>query len=156
VPNAFGASVKAAARPKNTVDQCTRADIHAKVLRHLDCTAFCKAYPIEAMRVHRQLRPKPPDNCSENWSQKNEYAGRCILVEDTIGTLKAAKPWAGTTVWVTRYLLLLLICNGGWAYPALPKLSKRPVYVESKKSIRHYRSYASFALIYSFSIATYF
>jgi putative hydrolase of the HAD superfamily len=109
------------------------------VIRHLGLHRhFARHIPIESMRVHRQLRPKPSKPLLRKLIAKERTsARRCILVEDSVSTLKAAKSLGLRTAWVTGYLA---------AYPNLqqsagslgpPKLSKRPVYVDVKvKSVR--------------------
>ncbi|WP_211463831.1 pyrimidine 5'-nucleotidase [Collimonas silvisoli] len=97
------------------------------VLRHLRLQRhFDKHISIESMHVHRQLRPKPSRHLLRQLLARERMAARrCILVEDTIATLKAAK-WVGMrTVWVTQYLA------------DRSNLIKRPKYVDVKvKSVR--------------------
>ncbi|MFJ2989064.1 HAD-IA family hydrolase [Collimonas sp. NPDC087041] len=97
------------------------------VMRHLRLQRhFGKHISIESMHVHRQLRPKPSRHMLRQLIARERVpAGRCILVEDTIATLKAAK-WVGMrTAWVTQYL-------GGNR-----NVIKRPGYVDVKvKSVR--------------------
>jgi putative hydrolase of the HAD superfamily len=89
------------------------------VVRHLGLHRhFAEHIPIEAMRVHGQLRPKP----SRQYLRKllatlKVDAGRCVLVEDTVANLRAAKQLGMRTVLVTQYL---------------PRQAKRPG--RSKKS----------------------
>jgi putative hydrolase of the HAD superfamily len=60
-------------------------------------------------------------------------AGRCILVEDTLGNLRSAKQLGMRTAWVTQYLRTsdpISKANG-------PRLRKCPNYVDVKvKSVR--------------------
>ena len=57
------------------------------------------------MRVHGQLRPKPaPQLLRKLLAREGVAAGRCVLVEDTPGHLKAARALGLRTVWVTGYL----------------------------------------------------
>jgi len=77
-----------------------------EVLRHLGLHRhFARHIPIEAMRVHRQLRPKPSRHLLRKLLRhEGASARRCILVEDTTDNLKAAKSLGMRTVWVTQYL----------------------------------------------------
>jgi putative hydrolase of the HAD superfamily len=97
------------------------------VMRHLRLQRhFGKHISIESMHVHRQLRPKPSRHMLRQLLAREKIpARRCILVEDTIATLKAAK-WVGMrTVWVTQYLA------------DQSNVIKRPKYVDVKvKSVR--------------------
>lgn len=97
------------------------------VLRHLRLQRhFGKHISIESMYVHRQLRPKPSRHLLRQLiARERTSARRCILVEDTIATLKAAKSVGMRTVWVTQYLV-----NHS-------NVIKRPGYVDVKvKSVR--------------------
>lgn len=94
------------------------------VVRHLGLHRHFAAHlPIEAMLVHRQLRPKPSRLLLKKLLAKEGLvARRCVLVEDTLQNLKAAKSLGMRTVWVTRYL---------------PAKASRPQYVNVKvKSVR--------------------
>jgi putative hydrolase of the HAD superfamily len=97
------------------------------VLRHLRLQRhFGKHISIESMHVHRQLRPKPSRHLLRQLLAREKVAARrCVLVEDTVGTLKAAK-WVGMrTAWVTQYLA------------DQSNAIKRPKYVDVKvKSVR--------------------
>ena len=114
-----------------------------EVMRHLGLHRFfARHIAIEAMRVHGQLRPKPSRLMLRKLlAREGVAARRCILVEDTVETLKAAKGLGLRTVWITRYLA---------AHPNmrvraghLPrKLTKRPFYVDVKvKSITQLPDY---------------
>lgn len=77
-----------------------------QVLRHLGLQRHFAAHiAVEAMQVHRQLRPKPSRPflrkllASHGWR-----AGDCILVEDSTDNLRAAKRAGLRTVWVKGYL----------------------------------------------------
>ncbi len=99
----------------------------ADVLRHLRLQRhFGKHISIESMHVHRQLRPKPSRHMLRQLiARERVTARRCILVEDTIATLKAAKRVGMRTAWVTQYL------------SHNPGLIKRPGYVDVKvQSVR--------------------
>ena len=103
------------------------------VMRHLGLHRFfVRHIAIEAMRVHGQLRPKPSRLMLRKLlAREGVAARRCILVEDTVETLKAAKGLGLRTVWITRYLASHpnLRVRGGH----LPrKLTKRPFYVDVK------------------------
>lgn len=76
------------------------------VLRHLRLHhCFDRHITIEKMQVHRQLKPKPSRQMLRKLiSQEQVPACRCVLVEDTLTTLKAAKRVGMRTVWVTQYL----------------------------------------------------
>lgn len=77
-----------------------------QMLRHLGLHRhFARHIPIEAMRVHGKLQPKP----SRQFLRKlladlGVNARDCILVEDTLANLRAAKSLGLRTAWVTGYL----------------------------------------------------
>jgi len=75
------------------------------VVRHLGLHRhFAKHIPIESMRVHGQLRPKPSKQLLRKIIAKERVpACRCVLVEDTLDNLKAARQLGMRTVWVTQY-----------------------------------------------------
>jgi putative hydrolase of the HAD superfamily len=110
-----------------------------EVLRHLGLHRhFAKHVPIESMRVHGQLRPKPSKLLLRKLIAKERTsAGRCILVEDTVRTLKTAKSLGLRTAWITQYLAANPDLQQHGGLLKAPKLSKRPVYVDVKvKSVR--------------------
>jgi putative hydrolase of the HAD superfamily len=76
------------------------------VMRHLGLHRhFARHVSIEAMQVHRQLRPKPSKPMLRKLVARERVpVRRCILVEDTLANLKAAKAVGMRTAWVTRYL----------------------------------------------------
>ena len=76
------------------------------VIRHLGLHRHFAAHlPIESMLVHRQLRPKPSRLLLRQLLAKQRLrACDCVLVEDTLQNLKAAKSLGIHTVWITRYL----------------------------------------------------
>jgi putative hydrolase of the HAD superfamily len=78
----------------------------ANVVRHLRLHPhFSKHISIESMQVHRQLRPKPSRQFLRKLLVAQRVAARrCILVEDTVENLKAAKQMGMRTVWMTAYL----------------------------------------------------
>lgn len=96
------------------------------VLRHLGLHRHFAAHiPIESMRVHGKLRPKPSGlMLRQLMARQRVRASRCILVEDTAATLKTARALGMRTAWVTQYL-------------NPPKRSARAVYIDVKvKSVR--------------------
>jgi putative hydrolase of the HAD superfamily len=113
-----------------------------EVLRHLGLHRhFAQHIAIEAMRVHRRLRPKPSKPLLRKiLARERIVAHHCVLVEDTVGTLKAAKTLGLRTAWITRYLTASRNFLDG-VVPLTPisasiNLIKRPVYVDVKvKSI---------------------
>ncbi len=103
------------------------------VMRHLGLRRhFSHHIAIEHMQVHGQLRPKPSKLLLRRLLRKHGLgARRCILVEDTLCNLRAAKQVGLRTVWITRYL------QQGDAHAGLPNMLKRPAYVDVKvKSLR--------------------
>lgn len=106
------------------------------VMRHLGLQRhFSHHVAIEAMRVHRQLRPKPSKLMLRRLLRRQGLAaGRCILVEDTLANLRSAKALGLRTVWITQYLQMADPIGAA----ALPKMLNRPAYVDVKvKSVRH-------------------
>ncbi|GIZ50756.1 pyrimidine 5'-nucleotidase [Noviherbaspirillum aridicola] len=105
-----------------------------EVMRHLGLHRhFARHIPIEAMRVHGKLRPKPSRQLLRKLVAKERVpASRCVLVEDTIDTLKAARAVGMRTVWVTGYLRM----NPSYSRSApglpAPAFTKRPGYVDVK------------------------
>lgn len=81
-------------------------DYSRQVVRQLGLQRhFARHIAIESMRVHGQLRPKPaPQLLRKLLAREGVAAGRCVLVEDTPGHLKAARALGLRTVWVTGYL----------------------------------------------------
>jgi putative hydrolase of the HAD superfamily len=110
-----------------------------EVIRHLGLHRhFARHIPIESMRVHGQLRPKPSKQMLRKLlARERVSARRCVLVEDTADNLKAAKALGMRTAWITQYLptnpnLRQLAGN----LPP-PRVTKRPIYVDVKvQSIR--------------------
>ena len=76
-----------------------------QVVRHLGLHRhFDQHISIESMRVHGQLRPKPSRWLLKKWmAKKGLLASRCVLIEDTLQNLRAAKQCGMKTVWVTQY-----------------------------------------------------
>lgn len=109
------------------------------VMRHLGLHRhFAEHIPIEAMRVHRKLKPKPSKPLLRKLLAKQRIvARRCVLVEDTIQNLKSARAVGMRTVWITRYIPPAAGLQKPVEYVSPPKLTKRPYYVDVKvKSIR--------------------
>jgi putative hydrolase of the HAD superfamily len=109
------------------------------VLRHLGLHRyFARHIPIESMRVHGRLRPKPSKlMLRQLMAREGITARRCILVEDTVDTLKAAKALGMHTVWVTQYLSARPALSRYADNLASPKHTKRPAYIDVKvKSVR--------------------
>ena len=105
------------------------------VMRHLGLKRhFSHHIAIENMHVHGQLRPKPSKLMMRRMLRKHGVAARrCILVEDTLANLRTAKQLGVRTVWLTRYLRM----SDPSGAAALPKMLKRPAYVDVKvKSLR--------------------
>lgn len=77
-----------------------------RVLRQLGLHKhFARHIPIEAMHVHRQLRPKPDKLMLRRLlAREGQTAHRTILVEDSAINLKNAKTLGLKTVWITQYL----------------------------------------------------
>jgi putative hydrolase of the HAD superfamily len=103
------------------------------VLRHMGLQRhFAQHIAIEAMRVHRQLRPKPSRPMLRNLVRKQGVRARqCILVEDTLANLRTAHSLGMRTAWVTQYLK-----GAGDAHR--PQRLNRPAWVDVKvKSVRH-------------------
>jgi putative hydrolase of the HAD superfamily len=103
------------------------------VVRHLGLHRhFAEHVPIESMRVHGRLHPKPSKRLLRKLLAKEGVAAsRCVMVEDTARNLKAAKALGLRTVWVTRYLALSSPSHRKNEY--LPqRLTNRPVYVDVK------------------------
>ncbi len=100
---------------------------HLGLQRH-----FAKHIPIEAMRVHGRLQPKPSKRLLRKLLAKERVpARRCVLIEDTARNLKAAKALGLRTAWVTGYLDAPLALQKRNGY--LPtKLTNRPIYVDVK------------------------
>ena len=75
------------------------------VMRHLGLHRyFAQHIPIEEMRVHGHLQPKPSSRFLRKLLAKQGLqASRCILVEDSLANLRAAKKLGIRTVLVTQY-----------------------------------------------------
>ncbi|GAB3540950.1 pyrimidine 5'-nucleotidase [Noviherbaspirillum agri] len=109
------------------------------VIRHIGLHRhFAKHIPIEAMQVHRQLRPKPSRHLLRKLMAKERTtARRCILVEDSVDNLKAAKSLGMRTAWVTQYLASSPNLNQLAGNRPVSRFTKRPIYADVKvKSVR--------------------
>ena len=107
----------------------------AQVLRHLGLQRhFQHHIAVEAMQVHRQMRPKPSRLMLRKLMRRHGLtASRCILVEDTLVNLRSAAELGMRTAWVTQYLRLG--DKVGLAHPQ--KTLNRPAWVDVKvKSVR--------------------
>ncbi|MDB5797642.1 MAG: pyrimidine 5-nucleotidase [Paucimonas sp.] len=78
-----------------------------EVIKHLNLQRqFRHQLAIEAMTVHRQLRPKPSRVLLHKIMRREKLvAARTVLVEDTVANLKSAHALGIRTVWVTQYIL---------------------------------------------------
>jgi len=109
------------------------------VMRHLGLHRhFAKHIPIESMRVHGQLRPKPSRQLLRKLlAREGVSARRCILVEDTADNLKSAKALGMRTAWVTQYLATSPNMQQLAGGRPLPRFTKRPIFVDVKvQSVR--------------------
>lgn len=109
------------------------------VMRHLGLHRhFARHIPIESMRVHGQLRPKPSKLLLRKLlAQHGISASRCVLVEDTVDNLKSAKALGMRTVWVTQYLPAFPHLAAHAGQPVPMNVTKLPAYVDVKvKSVR--------------------
>ena len=107
----------------------------SEVLRYLGLRRhFSHHIAIENMQVHGRLRPKPSSLMLRRLLRKHGVsARRCILVEDTLANLRTAKQVGMRTAWITQYLRV----SDPSGAPTLPKMLKRPAYVDVKvKSVR--------------------
>lgn len=67
--------------------------------------SFAAVISIEDMAMFGQLRPKPDRRMLRRVAARLQVPpGRCVLVEDTLEHLKAARGLGMTTVWMQRYL----------------------------------------------------
>lgn len=104
------------------------------VIRHLGLHRhFARHISIEAMHVHRQLRPKPSRHFLRKLvAREGTRARQCILVEDTVDNLKAAKAIGMRTVLITQYLASSPNLRQLAGARVLPGFTKRPAYVDVK------------------------
>ena len=77
-----------------------------KVLRHLRLhTHFDAHVPVEQMRVHRQLQPKPSVRFLRHFLARQRLrASDCVLVEDSVDNLRAARKLGNRTVLLRHYI----------------------------------------------------
>lgn len=115
-----------------------------EVIRHLGLHRhFADHIPIESMRVHGNLRPKPSRHLLHKWLAKVRISPRrCVLVEDTPETLKAAKAMGMKTVLVTQYRYKNPEDPHNVVNFAQLGRRNRPVYIDVKvKSLRQLAGY---------------
>jgi putative hydrolase of the HAD superfamily len=108
----------------------------SQVLRHLGLQRqFQHHVAVEAMTVHRHMRPKPSKLMLHRLMRRHQLTPRrCILVEDTLANLRSAREIGMRTAWVTQYLTIG--DTAGLAHPQ--KRLIRPAYVDVKvKSVRN-------------------
>lgn len=109
------------------------------VMRHIGLHRhFARHISIESMRVHGHLRPKPSKLMLRKLlAQEKTSPARCVLVEDTAVTLKAAKAIGMKTVLVTQYLGTHRKPNFDAANMRQPGHRNRPAYIDVKvQSVR--------------------
>lgn len=104
------------------------------VLRHLGLHRhFARHIPIEAMRVHGRLRPKPSKQMLRQLLAREGIRARhSVLVEDTVSHLKGAKALGMRTAWITQYLGSDSSKQALAGYNATVGCTKRPIYVDVK------------------------
>ncbi|WP_229723952.1 pyrimidine 5'-nucleotidase [Oxalicibacterium solurbis] len=104
------------------------------VLRHIGLHRhFARHVPIEAMRVHGRIRPKPSRLMLRRLLAREKLpAARCILVEDTVVNLKAARELGLRTAWITQYLAPEVARHVHPGSGATAAATKRPIYVDVK------------------------
>lgn len=104
------------------------------VLRHIGLHRhFAQHVPIEAMRVHGRIRPKPSRLMLRRLLAREKLpAGRCILVEDTVVNLRAARALGLRTAWITQYLAPDVARHMHPGSGATAAATKRPIYVDVK------------------------
>lgn len=102
-----------------------------QVLTFLGIDRFFDAViSVESMHVHRALYPKPSRRFLTCLMAKHHWQPQqCVLVEDTLANLKAAKAEGLKTVWMTRFLK----SNPRLGAVQLKRLqAMRPSYVDKK------------------------
>lgn len=104
------------------------------VVRHLGLHGhFAQHIPIESMRVHGRLRPKPSKQMLRKLLARQRISARdCVLVEDTVTHLKGGKELGLRTVWITQYLASDSIKGRATSAHATVAHTKRPIYVDVK------------------------
>ncbi len=126
-----------------------------EVMRHLRLQPhFSRHIAIESMQVHRQLRPKPSRQFLRKLlAAQGVAASRCILVEDSVENLRAAKQLGMRTAWMSGYLRRAWRLResaaaaagmddtvgtiGTTLLPGSPRFSRRPAYVDFKSDTLH-------------------
>jgi putative hydrolase of the HAD superfamily len=85
----------------NAPHQYSHAMMHHLGLRRY----FSDHIAIEAMQVHQQAQPKPSKRFLQKFlAQRGLRASDCVLVEDSLVNLRAAKQLGMRTVWVSGYV----------------------------------------------------
>jgi putative hydrolase of the HAD superfamily len=85
----------------NAPEQYSRDMLHHLGLRRY----FSDHISIESMQVHQQSQPKPSKRFLQKFiARRRLRACDCILVEDSIDNLRAAKQLGLRTVWVSGYV----------------------------------------------------
>ena len=89
---------------------------------------FDGVIPIEQMRMFGHLRPKPDARMLHQVAARLQVPpSRCVLVEDTLGHLKAARSIGMGTVWMQRFTR-----SAAWGVAASSRLSAIPAYVDRR------------------------
>jgi len=107
------------------------ADYTRRVLSALGIgRLFDGVIPIERMRMFGQLRPKPDARMLRRLAARlGVPPARCVLVEDTVGHLKAARRVGMRTVWMQRWTRAAT-----WGVAASTRVSATPAYVDRRVS----------------------
>lgn len=93
------------------------------IARHFD-----GVIPVERMRMFGALRPKPDTRMLRRIAVRLQVPpSRCVLVEDTVGHLKAARRVGMGTVWMQRFTKAAT-----WGIAAATRLAPRPPYVDRR------------------------
>ena len=103
-----------------------------QVLRHLRVhRQFSQHIPVEQMKVHGHLKPKPSRSYLRRFLARHGYRARdCVLVEDSLENLRAARQEGLRTVWVNAYLPAAMRAGqpprgrAGWVDVRLPSVMK--------------------------------
>lgn len=111
----------------------TNAPLHytQHILTHLVCTSlFDQIVSVESMHLHGQFQPKPSKPFLRHLIAREQCRpSQCILVDDTLLNLKAAKQVGLKTVWMTGFLK----SNPRAQIMQLKKVqAMKPVYVDVK------------------------
>jgi putative hydrolase of the HAD superfamily len=89
---------------------------------------FDGVIPIEQMRMFGHLRPKPDVRMLRQVAARLQVPpGRCVLVEDTLGHLKAARSIGMGTVWMQRFTR-----SASWGVAASTQVTAIPAYVDRR------------------------